>query len=72
MKNNPTTGRALEHSVYEFLVSKTNNNIVFEIKSYLGEDADAVTHKPNPSPVSVYVDEDEILRRRCRTRKWSV
>ena len=30
-----TNGRALDQTVYEFLVSKTNNNVVFEIKSYL-------------------------------------
>ena len=69
MKDTPTTGRALDQSVYEFLVSKTNQNMVFEIKSYLGGGGtvDVATQKHKSDPAT----EDEILWRRCRTRKWS-
>jgi hypothetical protein len=67
--DNQTTGRAMEQSVYEFLVSRTNHNMVFEIKSYLGG-GECVKSKSVPS--SPVLDEDEILRRRCRMRKWSM
>jgi hypothetical protein len=77
--NNPTTGRALDQSVYEFLVSKTNHDMVFEIKSYLGGgavDGGAVdggaTRTSMSVPSSPVPDEDEILRKRCRMRKWSL
>lgn len=81
MNNTQTDNRALEQSVYKFLVSKTNNNIVFEIKSYLGYGAndvsgcvgnDCVERRLNSAPASTDADEDEILRQRCRTRKWSI
>lgn len=75
--NNPTTGRALDQSVYEFLVSKTSQNIVFEIKSYLGSgvsgDGDGGTgYKSKSASSSPVPDEDEVLRKRCRMRKWSL
>ena len=71
-KDSPTTGRALDQSVYGFLVSKTNHNMVFEIKSYLGGGVDVVDvaeRRPTSDPT---LDEDEILQRRCRMRKWSL
>lgn len=75
-KDNPTDGRALEQSVYKFLVSKTNNNIVFVIKSYLDDGVSGGESRPRSVPTSPTTDkdadEDEILRRRCRTRKWSL
>jgi len=68
-KDSPTIGRALDQSVYEFLVSKTNHNMVFEIKSFLGGGVDVAERRPTSART---LDEDEILRRRCRMRKWSV